>query len=137
MCTEDRQKFLGIKKSNNWTSLVVQCLGIHLPMQGTLVRSLICEDSTGHKATKSKHHNYWICILVPMDHNYRACAPTACPLHQQKPWQKEVHTTTKNSPCLHNWKPRCSNEDLVQPKIKTNFIKSSNHDRKTLITVNP
>ena len=41
-----------------WASLVAQWLRIHLPMQGTRVRSLVREDPTCHGATKSVHHNY-------------------------------------------------------------------------------
>ena len=38
--------------------LVVKWLRIHLPMQGTQVRSLVWEDPTCHKATKRVYHNY-------------------------------------------------------------------------------
>ena len=41
------------------TSLVTQWLGIHLPTQGTWVRSLAQEDPTCHRATKPMCHNYW------------------------------------------------------------------------------
>ena len=40
------------------TSLVVQRIKIHLPMQGTQVQSLIQEDPTCRRATKSICHNY-------------------------------------------------------------------------------
>ena len=40
------------------TSLVVQWLRIHLPMQGTQVRALVREDPTGRGAAKPMHHNY-------------------------------------------------------------------------------
>ena len=40
------------------TSLVVQWLRIHLPMQGTRVRALVREDPTCHGATKPVRHNY-------------------------------------------------------------------------------
>ena len=40
------------------TSLVAQWLRIHLPMQGTQVRSLVWEDPTCHEATKPVHHKY-------------------------------------------------------------------------------
>ena len=36
-------------------SLVVQRIGIHLPMQGTQVQSLVREDSTCGGATKPVH----------------------------------------------------------------------------------
>ena len=41
------------------TSLVVQWLRIHLPMQGTRVRTLVQEDPTCRGATKPTRHNYW------------------------------------------------------------------------------
>ena len=40
------------------TSLVVQWLRIHLPMQGTWVGALVQEDPTCHGATKPMSHNY-------------------------------------------------------------------------------
>ena len=45
-------------KVSSWTSLVAQWLRIHLPMQGTWVRTLAWEDPTCHRATKLVHHNY-------------------------------------------------------------------------------
>ena len=42
-----------------WTSLAVQWLGVHLPMQGAQVRSLVQEDSSSCRgATRLVHHNY-------------------------------------------------------------------------------
>ena len=41
------------------TSLVVQWLRIHLPMQGTRVRALVREDPTCRGATGPVCHNYW------------------------------------------------------------------------------
>ena len=40
------------------TSLVVQWLGVQLPMQGTQVPSLVQDDPTGPRATKPTRHNY-------------------------------------------------------------------------------
>ena len=40
------------------TSLMVQGLRIHLPMQRTHVRSLVWEDPTCQRATKVMCHNY-------------------------------------------------------------------------------
>ena len=51
-------------------SLVVQWLGVHLTRQGTQVRALVREDPTCRGATKPVHHNYWVCTLEPMHHNY-------------------------------------------------------------------
>ena len=39
-------------------SLVAQWLRICLPMQGTRVRALVCEDHTSLRAAKPVHHNY-------------------------------------------------------------------------------
>ena len=63
------------QKFNLGTSLVAQWLRIHLPMQGTQVRSLFREDPTCHGATKPVHHNYWACALEPMSHNYWTHVP--------------------------------------------------------------
>ena len=40
------------------SSLVAQWLGVHLPVQGMWVQSLVWEDPTCHGATKPVHHNY-------------------------------------------------------------------------------
>ena len=85
------------------TSLVVQCLRIHVPMQGTWVWALVWEDLTCCRAPS------------PMHHSYRARAPTAPAPQQEKPPQactlqleSSFHSTaTRESPC--------SNED---PKSK-------------------
>ena len=45
-------------KGRAWTSLVVQWLRIHLPMQRTWVQSLIHEDPICYRATKPMYHNY-------------------------------------------------------------------------------
>ena len=47
-----------VKKHSTWTSLVVQWLRIHLPMQGTQVRALAQEDPTCRGAAKPVSHNY-------------------------------------------------------------------------------
>ena len=52
------------------TSLVVRWIGIHLPVQGAQVSSLVWEDSTCHRAAKQVHCNYWACFLKPASHNY-------------------------------------------------------------------
>ena len=52
------------------TSLVMQWLGIRLPMQGTRVRAPVREDPTCQGATKPLRHNYWACALEPESHNY-------------------------------------------------------------------
>ena len=104
------------KKEMSWnlniygTSLVVQWLSIHLPMQGTQVRSLIWEDSTCPGAIKPLCHSDWACPLEPvLCHKRRHC--------KEKPTQWEACSSTfllaakRESAC-------CLNEDPVQPKIK-------------------
>ena len=59
---------LSLKHSR--TSLVVQWLRIHLPMQGTWVRALAREDPTCRGVTKPVRHNYRACALEPASHNY-------------------------------------------------------------------
>ena len=40
------------------TSLMVQWIRIHLPLQGTWVQSLVGEDSACHRRLKPMHHNH-------------------------------------------------------------------------------
>ena len=58
------------KKVHLWTSRMAQWLGIHLPMQGTRVWSLVREDPTCRGATKPVRHSYWACAPGPACHNY-------------------------------------------------------------------
>ena len=51
------------------TSLVVQWLRIHLPVQGTQIRYLVWEDPTCGTA-KPVHHSCRACALEPTSHNY-------------------------------------------------------------------
>ena len=53
-----KELLLAIKNEDIGTSLVVQWLRIHLPMQGTRVRSLVWKNPTCHGATKPVRHNY-------------------------------------------------------------------------------
>ena len=53
------------------TSLMVQWLRIHLPMQGTQVQSQVQEDPTGHGAAKPIHLNYSAHSLEPVLCNRR------------------------------------------------------------------
>ena len=55
------------------TSLVVQQLRIHLPMEGTWVPPLVQEDPTCLRATKPVIHNHWsLGTLEPMLPNMRS-----------------------------------------------------------------
>ena len=52
------KKTMQFKNGQRGTSLVVQRLGICLPMQGSRVRALIWEDPACRGATRPLHHNY-------------------------------------------------------------------------------
>ena len=52
------------------TSLVVEWIRIHLPMQGTQVRLLVREDFICCGATEPVCHNFRVCALEPTSHNY-------------------------------------------------------------------
>ena len=47
------------KKGQVWGLPVVQWLGVHVPMKGTWVWSLVQEDPTSRGATGPSSHNYW------------------------------------------------------------------------------
>ena len=81
------------------TSLVAQWLRIHLPMQGTQVRSLVLEDPTWRGATKTVRHNYWACILELTSRNCWACMPQLL---------KTVHL----EPTLHNKRSHCNEKPV-------------------------
>ena len=51
-------------------SLVVQWLGIHLPMQETQIQSLVQEDPICHRVARPKHRNYRHRALELTSHNY-------------------------------------------------------------------
>ena len=88
-CCSCSEKQFGsfIQRCMYGTSLVVQWLRICLPMQATLVWSLVQEDSTCLGATKLMCHNYWVCPL-------KTCAP------QEKLSQWEDHDGYKEYPPL-------------------------------------
>ena len=128
------------KKLDEGTSLLVQWLRIHLPMQGIQVRALVWEDPTCRRAAKPMHHNYWACALEPVCHNYWAHVPQ---LLSPRATTTEAHTPKARAPQqakLLQWeactpqqgvapghcnyrKPTHSNEAPRQPKINKFFLK--------------
>ena len=94
-------------KTQKRTSLVVQWLGICLPLQRTLVQSLVQEDSTCREATKPMCQDYWACALELMLHNKRS--------HCKK---KSTHRNESSLPCCNYRKSASSNEDPALPKLK-------------------
>ena len=117
------------------TSLVVQWLRIHLPMQGTWVRALVQEDPTCRGATKPVCHNYWACSLEPESHNYWAHMPQLLKpqhletvLHNKRSHRNEKPAhATKSSPRslqlekagVQQWRPNTAKNKNNQKKKKT------------------
>ena len=92
------------------TSLVVQWIKIHLPMQGTQIWTLVPEDSTPHGATKSVSHNYW------------AHMPRACALQQERllQWKAQaLQWSPKRN--MSYWLKKKSN---FKTKYTTNILKA-------------
>ena len=69
-----------VQFSNGRTSLVVQWLSIHLPMQGTWVQSLVWEDSTCCEAIRPTCHNAGP-VLEPVPRDKRSPSSERPPLH--------------------------------------------------------
>ena len=57
------------------TSLGVQRLGIHLPVQGTWVPSLVQDEATRFWAAKPMDHKHWAGALEPKSYNSWAHVP--------------------------------------------------------------
>ena len=103
-------------------SLVVQWLGVHLPMQGTRVRALVWEDCTCRGAAGPVRHSCWGCALEPSGHSYWVrvsqllrpahLEPVFCDGtgHRGAPWWGVASARS-------SWRgPQRSNEDPMQPK---------------------
>ena len=90
-CFQERESFNiwleTWRYDQSWgTSLVVQCLRICLPMQGTQIWSLVLEDPTCCGATKPVCHNFW------RPHAYSPCFATRAATAVRSPC-----TTTRES----------------------------------------
>ena len=81
-------KWLSSKSLQIRTSLVVQWIRACLPMQGTLVESLVQEDSTCRGATKPMCHIYWAPMLQLLK-----------PMHLEPPLYKRSHGNEKPMYC--------------------------------------
>ena len=90
------------KNSCIGTSLVAQWLRIHLPMQGTRVRSLVLEDPTCRGATKPMCHNYWTCALEPVSHNYWARVPQLLKPARLEPVLQNKRSCRNETPAHRN-----------------------------------
>ena len=98
-CVLENQPTLdrGPNKKSSRTSLMVQGLRIHLPMQGTQVWSLVQEDSMCHRATQLVLHNYRsLCAQEPVlsnNRSHRNEKPAHCNEEQLQ------LATTRENPC--------------------------------------
>ena len=122
------------------TSLAVQSMGIHLPLQGAWVWPLVSEESTWHGASKLMQHNHWahrLQLLGPVHLSLRTwgCPPGAsapgasapepvhlgpvhlslCSAAREAPATGSPCTAARRSPR----KPVGSNEAPRQPKSKS------------------
>ena len=86
------------------TSLVVQWLRIHLPMQWTRVWPLVQGDPTCHRATKPMCHSYWACALEPESCSHWSLLILEPVLHKKRSHhsEKPAHYNQRVIPTLHN-----------------------------------
>ena len=54
-----------LSEEQDRSSLVVQWLRIHLPVERMWVQYLVWEDPTCHEAAKPAHHDYWDSVVSP------------------------------------------------------------------------
>ena len=116
--------------------MVVQWIEIHLPMQGTRIRSQVWEESTCHGAIKSVCHNHWACmpqLLKPMHPRATQQNYWVPRLQFLKPEHLETVLSNKRSPCTTTK----SNSHMLQlekapaqqgrPSARINFFKKENN----------
>ena len=113
-----------------WTSLVLQWLRVHLPMQGTWTRALVWEYPTCHGATPFLHHSQWAHVrrLWKPTHP-RAMRPRKGSLCREQPEPRDPW----GAPARRSWRQLvCGNEDLAQPEMRN---KQTNNKFKKYIEV--
>ena len=109
-----------------WTSLMVQWMGIHLPIQGTRVQSLVWEDSTCVGATEARVPQ----LLSPRATTAEARTPwSPRPRIREATAMRSLRTTMKSSPCSHLQKAlekqrglRAAIDKRVKKKKKSNLL---------------
>ena len=101
-------------------SLVVQCLGVPLPIQGTWVRFLVREDPTCHGATKPMLCNYW------------SQHPRAHAQHQEKPphWEAQALQQQRTSTAKNKLKRNSKKKVTVNLDDILNDIRHIYHGRR-------
>ena len=84
--------------SEERTSLVVQWLRMHLPMQGKWVQSLVPEDAICYTATKPESHNYWSPHMLWSPRS--AAREAHIPQLESRPCLPQLEKA-----CMQQWKP--------------------------------
>ena len=106
---EKRKTALGItrlmptKVGSGRNSLVVQCLGICMPMQGTWVWSLVWEDSTCLRATQLVSCNFW-----------SPCTQSLCSAAREATTMRSLHTAMKSGLYLLQLEKACTKATKTQ-----------------------
>ena len=106
--------FQGPKEWLSQASLVVQWIGIHLPVQESRVRSLVQEDLTSHRATKPECHNYW------SPHTESLCSAARDATAMRNP------STARKAQCDQKKK-----KERLSHKMKGVWFCQSSHERLT------
>ena len=94
-CTKEVENVIPSQRGVSGTSLVIQWMRVHLPMQGTQIRSLVWEDPMCHGATEPEPQ-----LLKP------ACPRACTPQGRVDPHLlqlEKAHTATKKT--QHSRKP--------------------------------
>ena len=102
-------KSYSFKNLSSGTSLVVQWLRIHLPVQGTWFQSLVQEDPTCRGAIKFVSHNYWAC--VPQLLKPTCLEPVLC--------NKRSHRNEMPAYRNEEWPPLATTTESLRAATKT------------------
>ena len=107
------------------TSLVVQWIGICLPVQGTRTQSLVQRHSMCYGATKPMCHKYWVHALESTSHNCRAqvpqllkpvCLEPVLCNENSHPSEKLLLATTREKPAPHKYQHRKKRNEWMSLK---------------------
>ena len=114
-------------------------------MQRTQIESLVWEDPTCCRATKSMHHNYWACTLEPASHNYWAHMPQLLKptclepmLHKREATaMRSLHTATKSSPRSPQLKKACTQQRRHNTAKNKNKLKKKKDSINKIHSIDP
>ena len=99
---------------------MVQWIGIHLPIQGTWVWSLVWKDSTCHGATKPMHHHYWAHAVEPASsYCWSQCTWSLCSATGEATAVRSPHTVRKRKPHLLQLRKACVQQQRLSAAKNT------------------